>query len=133
MKEKRRESESSESSIEVPELSEDDGANWDELSAQDSTESSPVKKDVGHLKIGDYVIVLYAQSHFPGLITDTTEDGFKVSAMEKSLNNWKWPFPSDIMAYSKADIIQIIQSPKCINKRGVYEVKEMKKFSNYFV
>ena len=133
LKEKRRESESSESSIEVPELSEDDGANWDELSAQDSTESSPVKKDVGHLKIGDYVIVLYAQSHFPGLITDTTEDGFKVSAMEKSLNNWKWPFPSDIMAYSKADIIQIIQSPKCINKRGVYEVKEMKKFSNYFV
>lgn len=46
--------------------------------------------------------------------------------MTPSGQNWKWPAREDILTYKTCDLMQKIQKPKLINKRGVYEVAIMK-------
>lgn len=76
--------------------------------------------------VGDFVIVVYDAQFFPGKILETTKEGAVVSAMQKTLNFWKWPERIDSMFYLWEDILQHISPPKkSHSKRDIYEVKEM--------
>lgn len=51
--------------------------------------------------------------------------------MQPSGLNWKWPSPDDILWYDEKDIVQKIEEPKIVNKRGVYCVNEITLKKNY--
>lgn len=81
----------------------------------------------------DYVVVKYDNSYFPGIILDTNQNEndeleFKVKVMVRSGLNWKWPEPDDILWYSEEDVLEKIEEPKRVTKRGSYYFKEMKKY-----
>ena len=59
-------------------------------------------------------------------------DGVRVSTMEKSLKNWKWPEKADIICYEWKNIVRKIKPPVKLNSRGAYSVPEIAKF-NVFV
>lgn len=79
-------------------------------------------------KVNDYVVVIYEQEQYPGIITEVKDNGVKVKAMCKSgPNHWKWPKVNDEIWYGFQEIIKKIGPPVQVNKRNVFEVKELTK------
>lgn len=86
------------------------------------------------LSKGSYVIVLYEEQHFPGVIENSNKNEFEVSTMTFSTGNtYKWPEKPDKMWYQRKDIVESISPPVLINKRGFYNVKEMQKYSSFTI
>lgn len=100
-------------------------------SSSDSEDEEEIA-NVTEITTNAYIVVRYDNSYFPGLVLDKRENveevEYQVKAMAKSGPNWKWPKPDDILWYKEEDIIQNVSSPKLINKRGTYVVKEMANF-----
>lgn len=81
-----------------------------------------------------YVIVKYEQRYFPGRVTKLDTDGYFISTMTKSgLCDWKWPEQKDEIYYIEEDIMEVIQTPKKKNSRGIYSVPEMAKYTDFSV
>ena len=89
-------------------------------------ELKPVNK-----KIDTFVIVKYENELYPGVIEDFDEEGAFVSAMMKSLTNWKWPVNKDVVFYPWEKVIGGINPPKMLSKRGVFAVPELAKNDEY--
>lgn len=83
-------------------------------------ELKPINKQVGA-----FVVVNYENEHYPGVIESFDEDGATVSAMMKSLNNWKWPVNKDELFYKWEEIVGGINPPKILSKRGIFSVLEL--------
>lgn len=79
-------------------------------------------------EVGEFVVVKYEGSYFPGTIIETTKEEAKVSTMQKSLKSWKWPEIPEVTAYTWTDIVEHIKPPKCISKKGFYSIPAMSKF-----
>ena len=58
------------------------------------------------------MVVNYENEHYPGVIESFYEDGATVSAMIKSLNNWKWPVNKDELFKKWEGIVGDINSRK---------------------
>lgn len=86
---------------------------------------------VQDLTVGQYVLVNYEGELYPGKIIEIkSSDEILVSAMEKSGVNWKWPAQCDEIYYAKDEIVQIINSPKQLGRRGIYRVHELDVYNN---
>lgn len=99
------------------------------FSSDTEIENVLTKPDNLEFDIGDYVIVTYDDSRFPGLIISVikgNEEEFVVKTMTRSGPNWRWPNKDDILHYRRDEIVAKISKPKVLNKRGVYEISEMK-------
>lgn len=96
-------------------------------------ESSLGKKQEENVKKKDdnkYVIVKYEDKFYPGIVMEINKGKkeLKIKTMQQSGFNWKWPNPDDILWYKETDIIQYINLPMLVNKRGSYFVKEISKY-----
>lgn len=92
-----------------------------------------LSKIIPKCKDGEYVIVVYENELFPGLVVGKDNDEILVKTMAKSGGNWKWPTRDtrdDILPYNETDIIAVINPPVSINNRGVYSVHEIEHFRN---
>lgn len=130
----KREESSSESECEVPELSEDEGADWNRAptSSEPESEDDVRIKNPKKVNVKDYVIVKYAGQHFPGLVLRLVGNRYEVKAMERSgLKHWRWPERDDVLLYNHQEILKTISPPKQINKRGAFLCPEMDRFSNF--
>lgn len=77
-------------------------------------------------KIGDYVVVKYDSSFFPGEILEVAERDAKVKVMTSSGPHfWKWPDREDVLMYSWSNVIKKINPPVVVSNRGTYEIQEM--------
>lgn len=102
----------------------------DEESDDDSNPEGP-KSDfcASKITIGAYVVVCYDSVYYPGKVLTIDKD-VKVKTMEKSgPAGWKWPVQEDVIWYSLGNIIEIIKEPVTKNKRGVFVVPEMRKYT----
>ncbi|XP_055377922.1 uncharacterized protein LOC129609824 [Condylostylus longicornis] len=77
------------------------------------------------INVSDYVIVLYEEEKYPGIILSIENDqNFKVKTMTMSGTNWRWPEKDDILVYQKKDIIKKLNHPLLLNSRGVYSFND---------
>ena len=78
-----------------------------------------------------YVIVVYDDEPYPGIVVDLREHEVEVKTMERSGQNWKWPAKDDILPYRHSDVLGAIAPPQQLSSRGtgIYKVCEL---SNYY-
>lgn len=76
-------------------------------------------------EIGEHVLFQYEGEIFPGKIITFDDNGATLSAMVKSLKNWKWPDKPDTLYYQWDDIIGRIRQPKKVCNRGHFSVPEL--------
>ena len=113
--------------------SEGEGDNWGcPLSSSDEEVGQASEEEIVNIATDDFVIVRYSSDYFPVQILSVAPDGVRVSTMEKSLKNWKWPEKADIICYEWKNIVRKIKPPVKLNSRGAYSVPEIAKF-NVFV
>lgn len=81
------------------------------------------KKPTKRINLNDmpensYVIVIYEEEFFPGIILEKSKNGAKVKVMTMAgTDTWKWPEKDDILFYPNEDIVQIIDHPDLKNAR----------------
>ncbi|KAJ8909702.1 hypothetical protein NQ315_002742 [Exocentrus adspersus] len=78
-----------------------------------------------------YVIVDYNGMYYPGQVISVNEDIIRIKHMEKcgKTKLWRWPEKPDCVDYNPEDIAQIIGEPVLKNKRNMYDVPEILRFS----
>lgn len=76
-------------------------------------------------EVGRYVVFLYEGEMFPGVITKFDGNGPTISAMGRSLKNWKWPKAKDEIIYKWSDVLGCINPPKKMGRREFYSVPEL--------
>ncbi|XP_047989213.1 uncharacterized protein LOC125228613 [Leguminivora glycinivorella] len=76
-------------------------------------------------KVGQYVVFMFEGEIFPGVITKISGKGPTISAMQRSLKNWKWPKPKDEIMYKWADVLGGINVPKKVGRREFYSIPEL--------
>lgn len=94
---------------------------------QNGSQEEPVEEQVSNilisdLNVGGFVIVLYNEKEFPGVITEILEDGAYVSCMEFGRKCWKWPTHKDVLFYDSKDIVRKIDPPTLVSKRGFFSI-----------
>ncbi|KAJ8870062.1 hypothetical protein PR048_029073 [Dryococelus australis] len=77
--------------------------------------------------LGDYVVVQYKGSFYPGCVTNLTESSpskVRVSAMPLNGRHWSWPQPKDDVYYNVTDVIKKINSSAVVpvNTRGDFKI-----------
>lgn len=86
------------------------------------------------ININDYVIVNYLDDYYPGRIVEIENDKYLISTMTRSgLNKWKWPSLKDEIFYDFKEILQKIEAPWEINKRGFFEIKDFERYQNFLL
>lgn len=76
------------------------------------------------LKIGDWVLVNYDNTPYPGEIVDKKENFLIVSTMEKletcyqGKRMWRWPRNKDILQYPVQDLRRKIDPPSPTGNRA---------------
>lgn len=79
----------------------------------------------------DYVVVKYNERFFPGIVAELRGDEALVKVMVPCLktSNWKWPKCEDILWYQNINIVEKIPTPVPFNRRGLYKIQEMEKYT----
>lgn len=85
------------------------------------TEEPPLKET---LKEGNFVIILWNEKEFPGVVLSTSSDGAIVDCMGPTKNAWKWPTVKDTSFYIWSDIKMKIDTPKLI-KRSLFPLPSL--------
>jgi len=70
---------------------------------------------------GQWVLVAYDGSAYPGQVLDVNDDEVQVSAMERVGRIWRWPRKADCIFYKKSDVIRAINTPVLVNRRGQFK------------
>lgn len=117
------ETSSSDSEIQAPEESEDDGCDViDEEEVE--VDLPPTSKE-----LGEFVAFSYNNNLYAGLIKSVDEDGPVISSMQSCGKLWKWPQPPDILKYSWKDVLGSINPPVKFSKtRDIFSVRELEKY-----
>lgn len=99
----------------------------DVFPSDDTTESTIEKTSSDQLPLreGNFVLVRYNESTYPGLVVCIDGKEAEIDCMEKAGNHWKWPGRKDILRYPLEDILMKIKPPKAFNKRGFFVVDEI--------
>lgn len=93
---------------------------FDGADSQQPSTSTSDKEEVS-FQIDQFVIVNFEGTKYPGIITDKSSNQYKVSVMEKTSKEWKWPTPPDEIWYTKEEVLFPIQPPRLL-KRGIFHV-----------
>ena len=91
----------------------DDGANNDDWYNNKCNEMMPG----GKIEVAKYVIVMYEDEYFPGLVTEIVASDVKVKTMAPCLGGWSWP-KNDEIYYTMDNVIKRIEVPTPVNNRG---------------
>ena len=75
--------------------------------------------------VGQHVLVNYDGELYPGEITAREDDGYLVSAIEKTGRYWKWPARADKTVNAPEEIFQTINPPTKIGRRSIFSVPEL--------
>lgn len=109
----------------------DDDKDWEgyrlreleKIAAQEDEDVHLIEKLKPIVKqIDSFVVVVYENKYYPGIIENFEEDSACVSAMMKPLNNWKWPVNKDLIFYKWEQILGSINPPQILSKRGIFSV-----------
>lgn len=73
----------------------------------------------------DYVIVVYEDEFFPGIILEKLINSLRIKTMTMSGQFWKWPNKDDVLIYSVEDVQCKIKTPLRLTKRGPFNVPEI--------
>lgn len=135
---KTKQNQDSEESEDEPEPvlldSSDDDEDWEgyrlreleKIAAQEDEDVHFIEKLKPIVKqIDSFVVVVYENKYYPGVIEHFEEYSAYVSAKMKSLNNWKWPVNKDVIFYKWEQILGSINPPQILSKRGIFSVKEL--------
>lgn len=114
-------------------LNESSDEDWDSFSRQqiemmEEENKEPNKPTIQSIKkeVGTFVVVIYQDEYYPGVIESLNEEGAVVSAMFKTAKgNWKWPEKKDSIHYSWEEIVGSINPPKKVNRRGMFSIPEL--------
>lgn len=79
--------------------------------------------------VGDHVIIHYEGEFFPGCVTQvivTDSISYRVNAMQRSGNFWKWPDHKDEIIYDSMDVLKKINPENVIpvTSRGVFKITD---------
>lgn len=79
--------------------------------------------------VGDHVVIHYEGEFFPGCVTQvivTDSISYRVSAMQRSGNFWKWPDHKDEIIYDSMDVLKKIKPENVIpvTSRGVFKITD---------
>lgn len=86
------------------------------------------------ININDYVIINYLNEYYPGKIVQIKNGKYLVNTMTRSgLNKWKWPTVKDEIFYEFEEILQKIEAPLEINKRGFFEIKDFEEYQKFLL
>lgn len=76
------------------------------------------------IAVGDYVLIIYEDEKFPGVVTNILMEGpekkYEVKTMQMTGSNWRWPDKVDMLVYDAADVLKKLEPPILLNSRGVY-------------
>jgi hypothetical protein len=70
-------------------------------------------------------MLIYQSELFPGLIIKVQAKGLTISAMTRSIKNWKLPNIKDEINYEWDDVLGCINTLKKIGRRDFYHVSEL--------
>lgn len=99
------------------------------ISESDSDDTPLAVLSIAEQKKGRHVIVLYEGEYFPGIIENVDGGYIEVSTMTLTKGNtFRWPDTPDKIWYKNSDLVEYIETPVSINKRGFYKVQEMLKY-----
>ena len=71
----------------------------------------------GKIEVAKYVIVMYEDEYFPGLVTEIVASDVKVKMMAPCLGGWSWP-KNDEIYYTMDNVIKRIEVPTSVNNQG---------------
>ncbi|XP_054266871.1 golgin subfamily A member 6-like protein 1 [Macrosteles quadrilineatus] len=72
-------------------------------------QNKPIEKA---LDVGDWVVVTYDSTNYPGEIVSVQEEDMTINAMHPSgPGGWKWPPKPDVHTYPKQDLVRRIDPP----------------------
>lgn len=77
------------------------------------------------IKPGDWVLVMYEGNLYPGQVLSIVDHEYKISAMEKCGQFWRWPERPDEIFYCKEKISKKIQPPEVVNYKGHCQFQDM--------
>lgn len=84
-----------------------------ETAEEDKSPKNP-KTEVVQIGKGDYVIVIYKNKRYPGLVTDMDKEEYEISTMEQKQgmkHRWRWPNVPDKIWYKYNNIVKKIPEP----------------------
>lgn len=79
-----------------------------------------------HMKplVGDWVLVRYDGSFFPGEVKVVGDDEVKVAVMVASGSHFKWPPIEDCIFYPLTDVVMMLSPPIVKSARGTFDFIE---------
>ena len=78
------------------------------------------------IDIGDWVLVHYQGSNFPGEVTNLYGLDFQVNVMHKSGNVfWKWPLKEDKILYEMQSVIKKLGPPEVAGTRSQFTFRDV--------
>ena len=81
-------------------------------------QSSSNNEDDQCTLLGKYIVVLYDDQPFPGLVVDVDHTDVEVKCLNKVVNNrFYWPQIDDVCWYSKDKVVSVIPEPQCVTRR----------------
>ena len=82
---------------------------------------NPIFKSDIQIDIGDWVLVHYQGSNFPGEVTGIYGLDFQVNVVHKSGNVfWKWPLKEDKILYEMQSVLAKLGPPEMAGTRGQF-------------
>ena len=96
---------------------EEESYEGDECSSEEARLATTAKIT---LNVGQWVVVMYEGTEFPGEVVTCGDNEVEVSAMHRSGNSWKWPKIPDKIFYSLENISRLISAPTVVGSRGQF-------------
>ena len=75
--------------------------------------------------IGDWVLVKYDSTNYPGEILQIINNEFQVNVMNKRGKFWRWPQKEDKIFNTSNNIVKCIESPQVAGSHGQFEFHQI--------
>ena len=72
------------------------------------------------LLLGNWVVIMYDETEYPGEVLRIEDDEVEVSVMEKHGNHWKWPRQENKLFYNIENVVKIIKPLIVTNSRNYF-------------
>jgi hypothetical protein len=80
---------------------------------------------VNEHKIGDWVMVDFEDSGYPGEIINIIDGDYQVKAMEPFGAFWRWPAKEDVAVYEPANIMSTLSPPIVCGSQGQFSFSDI--------
>ena len=75
--------------------------------------------------IGDWVLVKYGSTNYPGEILQIVNNEFQVNVMNKSGKFWRWPQKEEKIFHTSNNIVKYIEPPPVAASCGQFEFHQI--------